>query len=98
MRERGLLEGEEYAHVAAGRIERADHRDQQQRPEIRDDSETDARRRHHDSGEEQQSTQSEAMRGEPDGQGENAGAQQRAGGDGSDFERAEPELDQIERQ
>ena len=38
------------------------------------------------------------MSAQPDGQGEDAGAQQRAGGDGAHFKGPEPELDEIERQ
>ena len=74
--EQRMLERQKDAHVARGRIERADEGDDEQRPEVVERSEAEAGQDHEQGGGDQQRARVAPDAGEPDGQGEQGRAEQ----------------------
>ena len=98
LREQGVLEWQKDADVAARRVQRADDRDHQQRPEVGRDCKAEAGGRHQCRGGEQQRAEIEAMRVMADDERQRSRAQQRARRDDADLERRESERQQVHRQ
>ena len=97
LRQRGLLERQEDAGIARGRVHRADKRDEQQRPEGRRHREPGAGRDHQQRGGEQQAPHRIAVGDHPGPQRHQRRADQRRGNDCADLQCAEAELQQIDR-
>jgi hypothetical protein len=94
--EHSLFERHENAGIAGGRVHRADKGDDKQRPEIRDHRKAGPGRRHQHRRGEQQPTSRIAIGNPPDPQRQQGGADQRAGHDRTDRQRAESERDEVD--
>ncbi|MDB5905736.1 MAG: hypothetical protein JWM26_4614 [Betaproteobacteria bacterium] len=93
-----VLERKKNADPAARRIERADERDRQQRPEIADRREAHAGRTHQQRRRDEQGSIVITVRAKTDHERHDTRPEQRGGGDDADFERAETEREQIDRE
>jgi hypothetical protein len=90
---RGLLDRQEQADVAGGRIEGADHRDEEQRPKRTDAREADAGRDHQDACSQQQIAARDPNESDPERQ--RGRANQRAEDDRADLNGREAERGEI---
>ena len=93
-----MLERQKDAHVARGRVERADEGDDEQRPEVVEHSEAEAGEDHEQGSGDQQHARVAPDAGEPDGQGEQGRAEQGGRGQHAHMQGVEAEQQQIGRQ
>ena len=93
-----MFERQEEAHVAAGRVQRADKRDQQERPEVLDPGKAQSGRRHQETSGEQGTTPRDPVGDQPDGERQQGGAQQGRGRDNPDPEGVVTESREMEWQ
>ena len=98
MGDHGVFERQEDAHVAAGRVQRSDERDHEQRPEAFETGKAQSRRRHQETRGEQGPTPRNPVGDQPDGQRQQGGAQQCRGRDDPDTEGIVAEAREMERQ
>jgi hypothetical protein len=96
--EQRMLERQKDAHVARGRIERADEGDDEQWPEVVESSETEAGQDHEQGSGDQQRARVAPDGGEPDSQGQQSRAEQRGRGQHAHTDGIEAEQQQIGRQ
>jgi hypothetical protein len=97
-RDHSMLEREEHAHTTGRWVERPDESDDEQRPEIPDRGKAKTGCCHEDRRENEPRAGGKPMRVEADEQRQNPRSEQRGSGDDADFERAESERDQVDRQ
>ena len=90
-----LLQRQEQADIARGRVERADETDHHQRPEARLQREADAGGDHQQGRAEQQQARAVAMGAEAHQQGQRRRSRQRRGGEDADMEGVEAQELQI---
>ncbi len=93
-----MLQRQEHADVAARRIQRSHQRDQQQRPEVGEQGETETGECHQHRRSQQQAAVVVAPGMQPDREREQAGTDEGGGRDDAHVQRAEAESQQIQRQ
>ena len=98
LREHRVVERHEDAGVAAARVERADERDEEQRPERRQPREAQSRRGHQHGCREEQAPDGEAVSPAADGERGQRRAEERRRAEEADLELGHAERQQIRRQ